>query len=196
MNFLIETTEILDTQTELACLYVYNSLMATKVIDFPRGGEQLELPQRKRKRNERENIFNISEDEPATKRKSKKFKSDKTKHTTPVKPLIIERRRIPGWIHLKNVSEDTIVLGVVKEIQDVVVLVSLPYNLIGRIDVTDVSAVFSQNVLENEFNKSLQNIFYTGQFIVCRIKQVTQFISAYHASIYVAIYRSVGARLV
>ena len=169
--------------------------MATNLIDFPRGGE-LKFSQRKRKRNEQENIFKTSDkDEPTKKRKNIKFQSNKTTFSTPATPIIIERRRIPGWIHLKNVSEDTIILGLVKEIQDVVVLVSLPYNLIGRIDITDVSAVFSQNILENEFDKSLNNMFHIGQFLVCRVKQVTELVLAYHNTTSVAIYRWVGAPL-
>ena len=147
--------------------------MATNLIDFPRGGEEVKLPQRKRKREEHKSIFkNSGKEEHTKKRKTLKFKSNKTTFSTPAAPLIIEKRRTPGWIHLKNVSEDTLVLGVVKEIQDVVVLVSLPYNMIGRIDISDVSAVLSQNILEKEFDKSLQNLFHTGQFLACRVKQV------------------------
>ena len=149
--------------------------VATNIIDFPRGGEQIKPPQRKRQRDQNESIFHSNTDNDYLVKKKKIIKPTQKKSSisTPVKPLIIEKRRIPGWIHQKNITEDTILLGVVKEIQEMVALVSLPYNLIGRIDITDVSAVLSQNILEHESDKSIQNLFYKGQFVVCRVKQVS-----------------------
>ncbi|KAI6656464.1 Protein RRP5-like [Oopsacas minuta] len=149
--------------------------MATNMIDFPRGGEQIKLPQRKRRRDQNESIFKSSDkDDQSTnkKRKTIKIKSNKNTYSTPAKQLVIEKRRIPGWINHKNVAEDTILLGVIKEIQEIVALVSLPYNLIGRIDITDISAVLSQNILEHDSEKSIHNLFHKGQFVVCRVKQV------------------------
>ena len=149
--------------------------MATSIIDFPRGGEQIKPPQRKRQRDHNESIFHSSSDKDYLVKKKKIIKpaQKKSSVSTPVKPFIIEKRRIPDWIHHKNISEDTILLGVVKEIQEMVALLSLPYNLIGRIDITDVSAVLSQNILEHESDKSIHNLFYKGQFVVCRVKQVS-----------------------
>ena len=147
--------------------------MATKSVDFPRGGESALLPQRKRKR-ENQDLFKTPEREENKKRKTFKYKQNTAKSSTPSNDtLILHKKRIPGWIHAKNVSEDTLVLGVVKEFQDLVALVSLPYNLIGRLDITDVSSVLSESILEdNSDGNFIHDLFHKGQLIVCQVKQV------------------------
>ncbi|XP_071503484.1 LOW QUALITY PROTEIN: protein RRP5 homolog [Diadema antillarum] len=138
------------------------------------------------KRPARDVLFQESGEETSSKVKKKKKKIKKDEETAAEAELesvvVTEMEKFtPRIFSQKTISEGMLVLAAVKEVHEYEVVLSLPNCLKGFVQITDISAAFTQklqeiNVEEGADEESLPSIgalYSIGDLVQCKIKSLS-----------------------
>ncbi|KFK38561.1 hypothetical protein AALP_AA3G129700 [Arabis alpina] len=152
------------------------AMQLEEVPDFPRGGGTSLSKQ------EREKIYEeVDAEFDAEERVSKKSKGGKSKKriTSDVDDLGLlfgggltgKRPRYANKITIKNISPEMKLLGVITEVNQKDIVVSLPGGLRGLVRASEASD-FEDIGIEDDENELLGDIFSVGQLVPCIVLQV------------------------
>ncbi|XWS66505.1 hypothetical protein CRYUN_Cryun05aG0205500 [Craigia yunnanensis] len=147
------------------------------VPDFPRGGRS---SLSKRERDEiRAEVDTEFEAQELTLKKNKRKKPQKKSQVIPDDlgslfgdGITGKLPRYANKITLKNISPGMKLLGVVAEVNEKDLVISLPGGLHGLVRAVDALDSVLSNELENNEGNLLKNIFYTGQLVSCIVLQL------------------------
>ncbi|XP_071947119.1 protein RRP5 homolog [Antedon mediterranea] len=133
------------------------------------------------------------------KKKTRKRKADKQTGDPEIKKQnredeenseLLSTKDIVKYLSIKNLTEETLLLGVVREIHDVQIIISLPNNLKGYVQITDINDKYTERLREEQQKGSASNkddsdneddqqevptlheAFSVGDVVICKVKEV------------------------
>ncbi|KAK7508557.1 hypothetical protein BaRGS_00000123, partial [Batillaria attramentaria] len=155
--------------------------------DFPRGGKR-SYKENKADHSGDLNLFQTEDGESQAKKRKVSVQPKVKKHKVRSKKKELQRTRTkPHLVEpltFKNMTEGMLVLGLVKEVQDYKLMVSLPCGLFGVVSITDVSQAYTQKLqavaesagadedMVSEEVPSLRDLFCVGDALPCRVLTV------------------------
>jgi rRNA biogenesis protein RRP5 len=139
--------------------------------DYPRGGEELVTPLERRKirhQAERDDLFGqmMFDDTPIAGESKVKRKEMKQEDIFTIKDKVIDH------ISPKYMTEGVLILGAVCAVHQYKMIMSLPFNMTGSVNIGDVSDPLAAKGDQFDESLELSQMFHVGQIFPCYVLSV------------------------